>query len=62
MEFFLMVEYLILSGLVLGVVMGVLVRCVWFCIFGVVEDYILIGKMDCLWVWVLVIVVVIFGV
>ncbi len=62
MELFSTTEYLILSGLVLGVVMGATARRARFCTFGAVEDYILIGKTDRLRAWALAIAVAILGV
>lgn len=62
MELFSTAEYLILSGLVLGVVMGATARRARFCTFGAVEDYILIGKTDRLRAWALAIAVAILGV
>jgi len=62
MELFSTTEYLILSGLVLGVVMGATARRARFCTFGAVEDYILIGKTDRLRAWALAIAVATIGV
>lgn len=62
MDFFSTADYLILSGLVLGVVMGGAARRARFCTFGAVEDYILIGKTDRLRAWALSIAVAMIGV
>ena len=62
MELFTTAQYLNLSGLVLGIVMGATARRARFCTFGAVEDYILIGKTDRLRAWCLAIAVAIIGV
>lgn len=62
MELFSTSQYLIICGLVLGVVMGATARRARFCTFGAVEDYILIGKTDRLRAWALAIAVAIIGV
>ena len=62
MELFTTAQYLNLSGLVLGIVMGATARRARFCTFGAVEDYILIGNTDRLRAWALAIAVAVIGV